>query len=57
MPRKYTPEVETEYYDYDPNTYYNAVMVESKYGEWVPLKTFKDETARLQAIIERLKSK
>ena len=57
MPRKYKPEVDVEYYDYDPTPYCEAVMVESKYGEWVSLKTFEDETARLQATIKRLEAK
>jgi len=55
MPRKYEPKSVINYQcEYD---FYEAVMVESKYGEWVSLKTFEDETARLQATIKRLEAK
>lgn len=56
MPRLYKPKVKTEYGCgmYDGDKYHEAVMEESKYGKWVKLETFNDETARLRAQIERL---
>jgi len=47
MPRKYTP-VGRHYWEHGCDTpYAEAHMVESQYGEWVKLETFKDTTALL----------
>jgi hypothetical protein len=56
MPRKYNPSVKTDYAQSDWDIDYTyATMEESKYGEWVPLKVFEDETNRLNTIIDKLK--
>ena len=54
MPRKYTPEVKYKWHLYEPEPDITAEMVESKQGEWVPLKVFEDEQSRLQHEIRRL---
>lgn len=54
MPRKYEPSVTYEYGWYD--AYPVGIMVESRTGEWVPLRVYLDETARLRKQIERLEN-
>jgi hypothetical protein len=56
MPRKYKPVVKTEY-SYRDSTWdeHYARMEEDRYGQWVPLKVFEDEQARLNAMILKLK--
>lgn len=49
MVRKYEPGY--KYYDYEENP--SLIMQESKYGKFVKLQTFNDETARLNAQILR----
>ena len=57
MPRKYEPYtyLSNQYSDW---TYANTevAMKESKHGQWIPLKVYNDETARLRAQVERLKN-
>ncbi len=57
MLRKYNPHLVTEYGHgmYDGDEYHEATMKESEDGKWVSLQTYLDETARLNAIIDRLK--
>jgi hypothetical protein len=55
MPRKYNPVVTTEYQRWEEEPYVYAEMQEDKYGQWVPLKVFEDEYARLNAMILKLK--
>lgn len=55
MPRKYEPIIAYEYIWGD--AYRFADMRESRYGQWVPLRVYLDETARLRKQIERLENK
>lgn len=56
MPRKYTPVVMYDHTWYKDQPYYFGAMEESKYGQWVPLRVYLDETARLRKQIERLEN-
>jgi len=53
MARKYNPVHEVDY-DWGETRHY-ARMQESKHGQWIPLKVFEDEQARLNAMILKLK--
>jgi len=57
MPRKYKPDTKIEYGCgmYDGDVYHEPIMKEDPDGQWVKLKTFEDETARLRAENARLK--
>lgn len=57
MVRRYEPVHKTEYGRYDDFDFHYAEMKEAKEGNWVKLKTFKDEQKRLQSEIDRLKLK
>jgi len=54
MVRRYEPYVQYSEYDSDN---YAAEMRESAWGEYVKLETFKHEMRRMQAQVDRLKSK
>lgn len=57
MPRTYSPEVEIEYAQYSADLdWHEAIMVEQKGGQWVPLQVFQDEQSRLQHQIRRLQN-
>ncbi len=55
MPRKYNPVVKTEYENWTDYAFHSAKMEEDKNGQWVPLKVFENEYARLNAMIIKLK--
>jgi hypothetical protein len=55
MPRKYNPVVKTEYEHWCDSAFHSAEMQKDKNGQWVPLKVFEDEYARLNAMILKLK--
>lgn len=56
MVKKYDPEAFLEYPYCDSYSIACSKMVESRYGEWVKLKTYIDETDRLKKQIERLQN-
>ena len=55
MVKKYTPMIDEQWYQYEPEPTRTAEMEENQHGEWVKLSTYLNETARLKAQIERLK--